>query len=66
MLIDQKAPEFTATACMADNSFQDIKLSHYKGKYVFLFFYPADFTFVCASEVPGEGLRLARSLSMIF
>lgn len=53
MLIDQKAPAFKATACMADNSFQDVSLEDYKGKYVFLFFYPADFTFVCASEVPG-------------
>jgi len=30
-----------------------VSLSEYKGKYVVLFFYPADFTFVCASEVPG-------------
>lgn len=58
MLIDQKAPDFKSTGCMPDNSFAEVKLSDYKGKYVILFFYPADFTFVCASEVPGfEKLR---------
>jgi len=53
MLIDEQAPDFTATACMPDSSFQTIKLSQFRGQYVILFFYPADFTFVCASEVPG-------------
>lgn len=52
-MIGKKAPDFEEEACMPDNSFQTIKLSDYKGKYVILFFYPADFTFVCASEVPG-------------
>lgn len=49
--VTQPAPDFTATAVMADNSFKDIKLSEYKGKYVVLFFYPLDFTFVCPSEI---------------
>ena len=31
--------------------FKDISLSDYKGKYVLLFFYPADFTFVCPTEI---------------
>jgi len=53
MLIEEIAPDFSAIACMPDNSFKTIKLSDYRGKYVILFFYPADFTFVCASEVPG-------------
>ncbi|CAD7945889.1 unnamed protein product [Amoebophrya sp. A25] len=53
MLIDCPAPDFDCTACMPDNSFANVKLSDYKGKYVILFFWPADFTFVCASEVPG-------------
>lgn len=58
MLIDKKAPAFEVTACMPDNSFATVKLSDYAGQYVILFFYPADFTFVCASEVPGfEKLR---------
>jgi peroxiredoxin (alkyl hydroperoxide reductase subunit C) len=51
-LVTKPAPDFTATAVMADNSFkEDFKLSDYRGKYVILFFYPLDFTFVCPSEI---------------
>lgn len=50
-LITKKAPDFTAQAVMADNSIVDLTLSSYKGKYVILFFYPLDFTFVCPSEI---------------
>ena len=50
-LVTQKAPDFVATAVMADNSFGEIRLSDYRGKYTALFFYPLDFTFVCPSEI---------------
>ena len=51
-LVSRQAPDFTATAVMGDNSFkEDFKLSDYRGKYVILFFYPLDFTFVCPSEI---------------
>ncbi len=50
-LVQKKAPDFKATAAMADGSFKDIKLSDYKGKWVALFFYPLDFTFVCPTEI---------------
>ncbi len=51
-LVTRKAPEFTATAVMPDNSMkEDFSLTDYKGKYVILFFYPLDFTFVCPSEI---------------
>lgn len=51
-LITQGAPDFTATAVMEDNSFKDdFTLSSYRGKYVILFFYPLDFTFVCPTEI---------------
>ncbi|RUM36896.1 MAG: peroxiredoxin [Desulfobulbus sp.] len=51
-LVTRPAPDFTATAVMGDNSFkEDFKLSDYRGKYVILFFYPLDFTFVCPSEI---------------
>ncbi len=49
--VTQEAPDFTAQAVMPDNSFQEISLSQYRGKYVILFFYPLDFTFVCPSEI---------------
>ncbi|PID75911.1 MAG: thioredoxin peroxidase [Deltaproteobacteria bacterium] len=52
LIVTQPAPDFTATAVMPDNSFkEDFTLSDYKGKYVLLFFYPLDFTFVCPSEI---------------
>lgn len=51
-LVTKLAPDFTATAVMPDNSFEEnFKLSSYRGKYVVLFFYPLDFTFVCPSEI---------------
>ena len=51
-LVSTEAPEFTATAVMPDNSFKnDFKLSDLRGKYVMMFFYPLDFTFVCPSEI---------------
>jgi peroxiredoxin (alkyl hydroperoxide reductase subunit C) len=51
-LVTKEAPDFEAMAVMPDNSFkEDFKLSDYRGKYVVLFFYPLDFTFVCPSEI---------------
>lgn len=51
-LVTNAAPDFTATAVMPDNTFNDaFKLSDMRGKYVLLFFYPLDFTFVCPSEI---------------
>ncbi|KAK9404330.1 peroxiredoxin-1 [Crotalus adamanteus] len=40
-----------ATAVMPDGQFKDITLSDYRGKYIVLFFYPLDFTFVCPTEI---------------
>ncbi|MBW4692386.1 MAG: peroxiredoxin [Lyngbya sp. HA4199-MV5] len=48
--VGQSAPDFTATA-VVDQEFKTIKLSEYRGKYVVLFFYPLDFTFVCPTEI---------------
>ncbi len=50
-LVAKPAPEFEAQAVMPDGSFKQITLSDYKGKYVVLFFYPLDFTFVCPTEI---------------
>jgi len=50
-LVTKEAPDFAAQAVMPDNSFAELKLSSYRGKYVVLFFYPLDFTFVCPSEI---------------
>ncbi|MGB3767321.1 MAG: peroxiredoxin [Phormidesmis sp.] len=48
--VGESAPDFTATA-VVDQEFKTIKLSDYRGKYVVLFFYPLDFTFVCPTEI---------------
>ncbi|HAN73942.1 MAG TPA: peroxiredoxin [Planktothrix sp. UBA8407] len=48
--VGQVAPDFKATAVI-DQEFKDISLSEYRGKYVVLFFYPLDFTFVCPTEI---------------
>ena len=48
--VGQEAPNFTATA-VYDQEFKEITLSSYKGKWVVLFFYPLDFTFVCPTEI---------------
>lgn len=50
--INEPAPEFKVQAYYEDD-FKEISLSDYKGKWVVLFFYPADFTFVCPTEL-GE------------
>lgn len=50
-LVTREAPDFTAQAVMPDNSFAALTLSSFRGKYVVLFFYPLDFTFVCPSEI---------------
>ena len=50
-LVTKNAPEFEAEAVMPNNSFETVSLSSYKGKYVVIFFYPLDFTFVCPSEI---------------
>ena len=50
-LVTQAAPDFKAEAVLPDNTFGEITLSSYRGKYVILFFYPLDFTFVCPSEI---------------
>ncbi|MBI5887647.1 MAG: peroxiredoxin [Deltaproteobacteria bacterium] len=57
-IVQKEAPEFTAQAVMHDGSIKDLKLSDYRGKYVVLFFYPLDFTFVCPTEIISLSDRL--------
>lgn len=48
--LQKKAPDFKGTAVI-NKQFKEISLSDYKGKYLVLFFYPLDFTFVCPTEI---------------
>ena len=52
VLVGKTAPDFTATAVQGQKFLENFKLSDFKGKkYVVLFFYPLDFTFVCPTEL---------------
>ena len=51
VLVQKTAPDFKAQAVQPDGSFAEVTLSQYRGKYVLLFFYPLDFTFVCPTEI---------------
>lgn len=56
-LVGKKAPEFKTPAVVGDGDFKDISLSDYKGKWVVLFFYPLDFTFICPTEIKEFSTR---------
>src|SRR4051794_10707477 len=55
--VQKEAPDFTADA-VVNEEFKKVKLSDYRGKYVVLFFYPLDFTFVCPTEIVAFSDRI--------
>ena len=57
VLVGKQAPEFKAEA-VVNGEFKEISLSDYRGKYVLLFFYPLDFTFVCPTELHAFSERV--------
>ncbi|MCE2929651.1 MAG: peroxiredoxin [Candidatus Caenarcaniphilales bacterium] len=60
VLVGKQAPDFTADAVINGSEFKQVTLSEYKGKkYVVLFFYPLDFTFVCPTELHAFQDKLA-------
>ena len=60
ILVTKEAPNFVAPAVMPDGSIiEDFKLSDLLGKYVILFFWPLDFTFVCPTEIIAHDKRVA-------
>jgi alkyl hydroperoxide reductase subunit AhpC len=54
--IGEKVPEFEVPSYNC-GEFENIKLGNYKGKWIVLFFYPADFTFVCPTEIRSFALH---------
>ncbi|XP_037936309.1 peroxiredoxin 1-like isoform X1 [Teleopsis dalmanni] len=48
--LQKPAPFFKGTA-VVKGAFKEISLHDYRGKYLVLFFYPLDFTFVCPTEI---------------
>lgn len=58
-LVNKQAPDFNAAAVLGDGSIVDsFQLSSLRGKYVVLFFWPLDFTFVCPSEIIAHNNRM--------
>jgi len=54
--VGQPAPDFSLDALVSTQQgkeFKKISLDDYRGKWLVLFFYPADFTFVCPTEIRG-------------
>lgn len=52
VLVGKKAPSFSAKAVVGETIIENFSLDQYVGKkYVILFFYPKDFTFVCPTEL---------------
>lgn len=47
----QPAPSFTVDALMPDMNIKPVSLSDYRDKWMVLFFYPKDFTFICPTEI---------------
>lgn len=58
VLVARPAPDFTAPAVMPDGSINSaFQLSALRGRYVVLFFWPLDFTFVCPTEIIAHDRR---------
>jgi peroxiredoxin 2/4 len=53
LTVGQPLPEFKGEALMPNGEFAQCNLSDFKDKWVVLFFYPLDFTFVCPTEIQG-------------
>jgi len=58
-LVGSPAPRFKCKAVVEGQRLEEISLQDFRGKYVLLFFYPLDFTFVCPTELHAFQERLA-------
>lgn len=69
VLVGKTAPDFVAKAVKGTEILESFRLSDYKGKYIVLFFYPLDFTFVCPTELHAFNERLkdfqARNVELV-
>jgi len=60
--VGRPAPDFSLEAVVgkeAGKEFRQLSLADYRGRWLVLFFYPADFTFVCPTEIRGYSDALA-------
>jgi peroxiredoxin (alkyl hydroperoxide reductase subunit C) len=58
VLVGKLAPDFSADAVVNGEFVENFTLSQFRGKYVILFFWPLDFTFVCPTEIIAFQERL--------
>ena len=58
VLVGKSAPDFKAKAVVRGQEIVELTMNEMKGKYVILFFYPLDFTFVCPTELHAFQDRL--------
>lgn len=59
VLVGKQAPDFQAAAVInGEEIVENFSLSQFRGKYVILFFYPKDFTFVCPTELHAFQAKL--------
>jgi len=59
ILVAKEAPDFVAPAVMPNSIIEEsFRLSDLRGKYVVLFFWPLDFTFVCPTEIIAHDHRI--------
>ncbi|KAJ2558885.1 Peroxiredoxin-1 [Coemansia sp. RSA 1933] len=58
--VGRNAPPFCAPAVMPDGDIKNLSLSDYAGRYLVILFYPADFTFVCPTEITAFNDSLAQ------
>ena len=60
VIVGTAAPAFTAPAVLPSGEIEEnFNLADLKGKYVVLFFWPLDFTFVCPTEIIAHDRRMA-------
>lgn len=58
-IVGNKAPDFKMNTCDGEGChFGEVSLSDYEGKWLVMFFYPLDFTFVCPTEITGYSKRM--------
>ena len=58
-IVGKQAPDFRMNTCDGDGcNFGEVSLSDYKGKWLVMFFYPLDFTFVCPTEITGYSKKM--------
>lgn len=58
-LVGKRAPDFKMNTCTGDGcSFEEVKLKDYDGKWLVMFFYPLNFTFVWPTELTAYSDRI--------